>query len=118
MKYVIGATITGSGNKAPETKTFKKRCYMLVILEIILTIWVWRKGWGAKALIPSVAVFGFAFIMGMFIGVANGNIDTVRPLFFLLDLGLIGVLSYMIAKPPITDVVPEIVKEEETFKLD
>lgn len=91
---------------------------MILILEIILTIWAWRKGWGVKSLIPSVVIFGLAFIMGMFIAAAKGDIEAIRPMFILFDLGLLGVLIYMIAKPPITDVTPEIVEKEENFKFE
>jgi hypothetical protein len=46
---------------------------MILILEIILTIIAWQRGWKWKALIPVTA----AFIMGIFlatISIATGNI--------------------------------------------
>jgi len=91
---------------------------MLIILEIILTIWAWRKGWGAKALLPAGIILGFSFLVGIFIAVANGNIDAVKPMFIVLDLVMVGVLTYMIAKPPVTNIVPEVLGEEENFKLE
>lgn len=90
----------------------------MLILEIALTIWAWRKGWGAKSLLPAVIIFGFAFLVGVFIAGANGDVEAVRPMFIVLDLALIGILIYMIAKPPITDVVPEVFKKEDSFKIE
>lgn len=48
---------------------------MILILEIILTIVAWQRGWKWKALIPIAS----AFIMGIFlatISIATGNIPT------------------------------------------
>jgi len=81
------------------------------ILQIILTIIAWRRGWKLYALIPAAIAYGFQImIIGIF------NIDIALRLFFistfidhfhalfsmfsiLLYLIDIGVLIYMIIRP-------------------
>jgi len=68
---------------------------MLLIVEIILTIVAWRKGWKWLSLIP----LGIAVIIGFGLG-ASGNytMDELGS-FVWIDIAAIVALIVMIAKP-------------------
>jgi len=71
---------------------------MILILEIILTIWAWNRGWKAQALIPLAVVF----VIGMIIGVlSGGNPDVIQSAILFDILGTI-VLLVMAIKGKIT----------------
>ena len=38
---------------------------MLLILEIGLTIWAWKRGWKGWALLPALGAFTGGFIVGL-----------------------------------------------------
>ncbi len=63
------------------------------MLDIGLTIWAWRRGWRARALLPIGITFFLLILMG-----AAGAFDTAAWL--LLVLAEIGALIYMVARPP------------------
>lgn len=44
---------------------------MLLIIEIILTIFAWRKGWKWLALLP----VGICVTIGFFIGITGGSLE-------------------------------------------
>jgi len=67
---------------------------MLLIAEIILTIFAWRKGWKWLALLP----LAIAFTIGMIIGFTSG-IDGNLGVAAALDIAAIIALIVMIAKP-------------------
>ncbi len=100
---------------------------MLFIIEIVLTVLVWKKGWKALALIPlAVALFG-GFMYGLW---ASAN-DVEMNLFATLplDLVVIVVLAVMYSKPrtkdtpkqseptPPVEVKAEVKKEEEVVPV-
>lgn len=37
---------------------------LMLIIQIIMTVVAWKKGWGPKALLPMVIGLGLAFIIG------------------------------------------------------
>ena len=74
---------------------------MLIIIEIFLTIWAWRKGWKSKALIPICSGFGIGILIGIVITAINGNLETIGPWIIIADSGVIVVLIYMISTPKI-----------------
>lgn len=77
---------------------------MLMIIEILLTISVWKKGWKGWALVPGIA----AILFGAVLGAAYGPGITSRSDLFVLGLlfdGLtIAALLVMRANPPKKDV--------------
>lgn len=89
---------------------------MLLIIEILLAVSAWRKGWHAAALIPIVVGFLVAFFVGAIIG--ESGIDTGAALIFglLVDVGIIVTLAIMIAKAP--HQVNEKTESAEVKKLE
>ena len=67
---------------------------MLLILEIALTIWAWRRGWKTWSLVPLGAAIGIAFLLG-FAGVA---LDEASLMWLLPDLAAIISLIVMVSK--------------------
>ncbi len=61
------------------------------MLDIILTVFAWRRGWKAWALLP----MGITFIILLFVGVSEETIGLV--LFFVL--AELGTLIFMVVKP-------------------
>ena len=73
---------------------------MLLIIEILLTVSAWKKGWRAKALLPlGIGVF-VAFVAGIIIGVNHGNPDNLNFPFIILDLLVVFVLGAMCNRTP------------------
>lgn len=70
---------------------------MLIIVEIILTVWAWRKGWGWWSLIPpGVAIAVMVFIeVGIIIG--GGSVESARGIGIVFDFLAIIALAAMIA---------------------
>ncbi len=79
---------------------------MLLIIEIVLTITAWRKGWGAKALLPGAGGLFVAFLTGAAMGNAGASAGAMLGVLLLLDLSLIGVLSWMVRNEPRHASVP------------
>ncbi|MFQ5728845.1 MAG: hypothetical protein ACE5GN_00600 [Waddliaceae bacterium] len=70
----------------------------MLLIEIILTITAWNKGWRWWALMPAIIVFGISFIAGLVIGASGGTIQNIVP-FLLLDVFLIISLISLISSP-------------------
>ncbi len=68
------------------------------IIEIVLTIVAWRKGWGWKALIPLLITGSIAFGSGFVMGLRGTPIMSALPFFILLDIGCIIALIAMVVK--------------------
>ena len=65
----------------------------MFFVEIALSIWAWKRGWKALALLPG----GLSFLLGFFsesIGIAG---DGAFP--WIVDLVAIGILIVMVARP-------------------
>jgi hypothetical protein len=73
--------------------TLKARCIML---EILLAMAAWRRGWKAMALIPLGLAAAFGFMMGA------AGVSSREPSFALLlpDLIATAVLGIMCVVPP------------------
>ena len=73
---------------------------MILIIEILLTIRAWQKGWKGWALLP----LGVGILMGFFVGIAagagGGTIEDILPLCVLIELGIIVSLIAMSVKAP------------------
>ena len=73
---------------------------MLLIAEILLTIAAWKKGWGARAILPMGIVLVLAFIVGFLGGAAGASEGTILGLCLTLDLVGITALIIMTVNPP------------------
>lgn len=67
---------------------------MLIFIEVILTIFVWRKGWNWLSLIP----LGAAFVGGFLFGMAGG--DPTTPGLIFGDVIALIALVIMLINPP------------------
>lgn len=63
------------------------------MIDVILAVIAWKRGWGPKAFIPVVIVFALGFLIGL----AGLNLGAG---IWLLNLASWSVLGFMIAKPP------------------
>ena len=72
---------------------------MGLIVEIVLAIVAWRRGWKAWALLPLGAGVVLAFIVGFIIGLSDEGDDFPVEAFAIFDLVIIVVMIIMIAKP-------------------
>jgi hypothetical protein len=73
---------------------------MLFVVEILLTITAWRKGWRGFALIPMITALGLGGFIGLAVGTSGGNVDNVTPVFLLGDLACIGFLVALSMRGP------------------
>jgi len=80
---------------------------MLLIAEIILTVFAWRKGWRWWALAPMAITLLIGFFMGVGIGASGGDIDSVRGISIVFDILATIALIVMVTKGPKTNEVEE-----------
>lgn len=73
---------------------------MLLIAEIVLTIFAWRKGWKWFALIPLVGVLCLGFLLGMAVGASGGSVESVTGFSVVLDIMAVIVLIILNVKGP------------------
>src|SRR5688500_7296348 len=73
---------------------------MLLVLEIIFTIAAWRRGWGARALIPLGVARGIAFVLGVIIVAAGGSVQTAQVAALFGDVIAVIALGAMAARSP------------------
>lgn len=73
---------------------------MILIIEIMLTVSAFKKGWGWKALIPWMILFPATFILGAVMGVNGVSEDSQLVLGLLLDGVLIISMLIMNASAP------------------
>jgi hypothetical protein len=67
---------------------------MLLILEIVLTVWVWNTGWRWLALLPLGIAFGIGVMIGIFIALNGGNSASLNGV-WVFDLICVGALIWM-----------------------
>jgi hypothetical protein len=72
----------------------------MLIIEIILTIFAWRKGWRWLALIPMGLALLIGFIIGLSIGASGGSVADLSGGAILIDVAAIIALIVMVAKGP------------------
>jgi len=80
---------------------------MLLVAEIILTIFAWKKGWRWWALVPVALALLIGLFMGMGVGACGGDVDSVRGISIVLDVLAIIALIVMVTKGPKTNEVKE-----------
>jgi tetrahydromethanopterin S-methyltransferase subunit C len=67
---------------------------MFFVIEILLTIWAWTRGWKSYSLIPLGAAMGIGFLCGL-VGLYS---EEMLPFFALLDIAAVVALIIMIIK--------------------
>jgi uncharacterized membrane protein YfcA len=72
---------------------------MLLIAEIILTIFAWRNGWKWYALIPLGICMVIGFLIGLIVGMFGGTLPALSPV-LIFDLLAIVALIVMVCKKP------------------
>ena len=71
----------------------------MLLVEIALTIWTWRRGWGAWALLPGAILFGASFLIGLAMGASGVQPEEMDLGAWIIgDVLLVLVLIGMIAK--------------------
>jgi hypothetical protein len=73
---------------------------MLLLLEIFLTVRAWKKGWGARALIPMALVFTMGFLLGAAQAAAGATSFTLPAAAVVLDLAAVVALGVMARRAP------------------
>ena len=68
----------------------------MLIIEIILTIFAWRKGWNWLALIP----VGVAFCIGLIIGASGTPVTDVMSVIIWDILAIIALVVMVSVNPP------------------
>lgn len=72
----------------------------MFLIEIALAATAWRKGYGPRALRPFGYALGIAILMGIAVGAGEGSVEKLKPLFILLDIGVVAALLRMIHRAP------------------
>ena len=67
---------------------------MLMILEIVLTIAAWKRGWRGWALIPVIASLSTGFILGL----TGTSLETILDVGLIIDALCIITLVIMVIK--------------------
>lgn len=66
---------------------------MILILEIILTIVAWKRGWKWLSLLPIGIGLLIGFLIGM--GMANSSGSEISTVGLILDLIIVAILAVM-----------------------
>lgn len=72
----------------------------MLIIEIILTVFAWRKGWRWVALLPIAIALLIGLFMGFGIGASGGNVEGAMGMGIILDILAVIALIIMIVKGP------------------
>ena len=67
------------------------------ILQIVLTVVAWVKGWQWKALLPVVVGFASGFVVP---AVVSPDTEAFSTVALVINFAVVAVLVYMIVKPP------------------
>lgn len=84
----------------------------MLIIEIILTVFAWRKGWKWLALLPVGIALLIGFIIGFSVGFSGGDVSTLGNGVIFIDVMAIIALIIMIVKGPKTLEQKEKIKNE------
>lgn len=73
---------------------------MILLLEVILTIAAWLRGWKWRSLIPLGSLLLMGFTMGMILGSLGVDPMVFTPAGIFLDfLGVVALIIMVIVKP-------------------
>lgn len=64
----------------------------MLIIEIILTIIAWSRGWKAKSLIPLGCVVGIGFLIGLIMGSSGYSQQDIANAGWIIVFDIIGML--------------------------
>ena len=78
------------------------------IIEVLLTIKAWHKGWRGYALLPLGILIPAGFLLGAVIGASGGGVEQALPAGILLEVACIGILLRLAAKGPHKAPAPEL----------
>lgn len=84
----------------------------MFIIEIILTIIAWIRGWKWKSLIPVGIVLGIGFIVGLIMGVQGYSAHDIENISWLPVMELFGFIAMLI----MAIVPPKEVREANKLK--
>ena len=73
---------------------------MLLIAQIILVIFVWKKGWNWKSLIPIGLSVLFGIILGIMVGTGSTTMSDIQPITITGDVLATIALLIMLVNPP------------------
>jgi hypothetical protein len=79
---------------------------MLIIIQIVLTIFAWKKGWKWYSLIPVAVAFGVGFFIGIGVGSAGGSVSDLSGV-VVLDILAIVALAIMCFVAPKSKQIEE-----------
>lgn len=71
----------------------------MIIIEIILTIIAFKRGWKWTALWPVGGAILFGFFMGIFLGLTGGSIEEAKSIVIVGDIIAVIILIWMISSP-------------------
>lgn len=72
---------------------------MILLLQIVLTIFAFKRGWRWKSLLPIALGFLVAFIIGMFFAIFSIDENWILFVATIIDSSIIIVLLVMIFNP-------------------
>lgn len=75
----------------------------MLIIEIILTVFAWRKGWRWAALLPTAIALLIGLFMGFGVGASGGNVEGAMGMGIILDILAVIALIIMVVKGPKTN---------------
>lgn len=75
----------------------------MLIIEIILTIFVWRKGWKWLSLLPVGVASLIAFSFGFLIAASGGDVANIESGLIFFDIIAIVALIIMLTNSPKTN---------------
>ena len=64
---------------------------MLLIVEVILTVVAWKRGWGAKALRPLAVAIGGGFVLALLFGGASIGLLILLDLVAVVSLAIMAI---------------------------
>jgi hypothetical protein len=72
----------------------------MLIIEIVLTIFAWRKGWRWLALIPTALALCIGLLLGIGIAASGGSVSAPNAATIIIDVLAIIALIVMVTKGP------------------
>ncbi len=72
----------------------------MFIIEIVLTIFAWRKGWKWYSLLPLGSVILIGLLIGFSVGISGGNFSYIKIFGPILDIIAIIILIILNIKGP------------------
>ncbi len=71
---------------------------MILVIEIMMTVSAWKRGWKGWALLPMIIGLFLAFFMGA--AMADADEGSIIAMGLMVDIGIMVALGVMIASRP------------------